>query len=120
MHPMLRMITYGLLGSFGWASLAHADKVILVAGGGTAGDGSQATTAKLLTPFGVGFDGTGNLYVVEYTGQRVRRIDPKGIISTVAGTGQKGSGGAGGPAIKAELNDPNSLSVMLTGDVRVA
>ena len=120
MHPMLRMITYGLLGSFGWASLAHADKVILVAGGGTAGDGSQATTAKLLTPFGVGFDGTGNLYVVEYTGQRVRRIDPKGIISTVAGTGQKGSGGAGGPAIKAELNDPHSLAVMLNGDVLVA
>src|SRR5438477_8775788 len=117
MHPMLRMTTCWLLGSLGWATLARADKVVLIAGGGTAGDGSQATTAKLLTPFGVGFDGTGNLYVVEYTGQRVRRIDPKAMISTVAGTGQKGSGGAGGPAIKAELNDPHSLAVMLNGDV---
>ena len=74
MHRVFRTGLWCLLGYLISASVARADKVVLIAGGGTAGDGSQATTAKLLTPFGVGFDGTGNLYVVEYTGQRVRRI----------------------------------------------
>lgn len=109
-----------LLVCFGSESVVSADKVILVAGGGTAGDGARAAEAKILTPFGVAFDGAGNLFLVEYTGQRVRRVDAKGIISTIAGNGRKGSSGIGGPAINAELNDPHSLAVMPNGDVIVA
>jgi DNA-binding beta-propeller fold protein YncE len=120
MYWLVRTALWCLVGYLLGTSGARAEKVVLVAGGGAAGDGSQATTAKLLTPFGVGFDGACNLYVVEYTGQRVRRIDRKGIISTVAGIGQKGAGGVGGPAIKAELNNPHSLAVMPNGDVLVA
>jgi DNA-binding beta-propeller fold protein YncE len=117
---MIRTALWCLIGYLMSVSGSRDDKIILVAGGGIAGDGNQAAMAQLRTPFGVGFDGTGNLYVVEYTGQRVRRIDAKGIISTVAGTGQKGAGGVGGPAIKAELDAPHSLAVMPNGDVLVA
>ena len=120
MFWLVRTALWCLVGYLLGTSGAHADKVVLVAGGGAAGDGSQATTAKLLTPFGVGFDGAGNLYVVEFTGQRVRRIDSKGIISTVAGTGQRGVGGAGGSAVKAELDAPHSLAVLPNSDALVA
>src|SRR5437763_16183131 len=104
----------------GIVSHARADKVILVAGGGTGGDGVPATQAKLQTPFGIDFDRAGNLYFVELTGQRVGRIDPKGIFTTVAGPGQKGSGGDGGPALKAEFNGMHSLVVAPSGEVLLA
>lgn len=120
MRLLVGTALWSLLGFLGTASLARADKVILIAGGGTAEDGAQATTAKLLSPFGVAFDGAGNLYLVEYTGQRVRRIDSRGIISSLAGTGQKGSAGAGGPAIRAEFNAPHSLAVLPNGDILMA
>jgi DNA-binding beta-propeller fold protein YncE len=101
-------------------ALVRGDKVVLVAGGGPAGDGASAVTAKLLTPFGVASDGADNLYIVEFTGQRVRRINSKGILGTIAGIGQKGSAGVGGPALKAEFNSPHSLAVLPNGDVLVA
>src|SRR5437016_4210795 len=69
-----------------------ADKVVLVAGGGNGADGSPASGAKLQTPFGVDFDKSGNLFFVELVGQKVRRVDVKGIVTTIAGTGRKGDG----------------------------
>ena len=120
MRQLIPQSAFCLLACLASASLARADKVVLVAGGGTAGDGADATTAKLLAPFGVAFDGSGNLYFVEFTGQRLRRIDGLGIISTVAGTGEKGTAGVGGPAIKAQFNAPHSLAVMPNGDILVA
>jgi DNA-binding beta-propeller fold protein YncE len=116
----MRLLVGLLLGYVWSASLVRADQVVLVAGGGTAENGAPATTAKLLMPFGVAFDSSGNLFVVEFTGQRVRRIDSKGIIHAVAGTGQKGAGGVGGPATKAEFNAPHSLAVTGNGDILVA
>jgi sugar lactone lactonase YvrE len=97
-----------------------ADKVVLVAGGQKEGDGISATEAKLSAPFGVAFDKAGHLYFVELTGQRVGRIDTKGIFTTVAGTGRKGDGGDGGPAVKAEFNGMHSLAIAAGGDVFLA
>jgi uncharacterized protein (TIGR03437 family) len=57
-----------------------------VAGTGTAGfsgDGGQATVASLNGPLGLALDGTGNLYIADNGNQRVRRVTPGGIISTV-------------------------------------
>jgi sugar lactone lactonase YvrE len=54
------------------------------------------------------------------TGQRVRKIDAKGIVTTVAGTGKKGSGGDDGPAAEAEFNGIHHLIVTPRGDVLVA
>jgi sugar lactone lactonase YvrE len=99
----------------------RADKLVLVAGGTKDGDNIPATQAKLQTPFGVAFDKAGNVYFVEYTGHRVRKIDAKtGTVTTVAGTGEKGYGGDGGPALKATFNNMHSLAVTPDGDIYVA
>jgi sugar lactone lactonase YvrE len=99
---------------------SRADKLVLVAGGTKDGDGIPATQAQLKTPFGVAFDKAGNVYFVEYTGHRVRKIDAKGVVTTVAGTGEKGDGGDGGPALKATFNNMHSLAVTPDGDIYVA
>jgi NHL repeat len=97
----------------------RAGRLVLVAGGGTGGDGASADRAKLISPFGTGFDSEGTLFFVEMTGNRVRKIGPDGLVVTVAGSGQVGSGGDDGPAAKAELNGPHSLAVAKNGDVFV-
>src|SRR5688572_20936128 len=81
---------------------AAAGRVTLVAGGGTGGDGSPAAEAKLTAPFGVDFGDDGTIYFVEMAGgERLRAIDAKGNVRTLAGTGKKGNDGDGGPGPKA-------------------
>ncbi len=90
-------------------------KLTTVAGTGKrgySGDGGPATAASLDEPYEVRFDGAGNIYVVEMKNHVVRRIDAKtGTISTVAGTGQAGFGGDGGPAVKAQFQQPHSIAL---------
>jgi hypothetical protein len=80
------------------------------------GDGE----AKLREPFGVDFDRAGNLYFVEFSGHRVRKLDAKGTLYTVAGTGEKGFDGDEGPANKAHFNSMHSLAVAANGDIYLA
>jgi DNA-binding beta-propeller fold protein YncE len=84
--------------------------VVLVAGGGSGPDGTPATQAKLVEPFGVALDRAGNLYIVEMGGHRVRRVDAAGVLTTVAGTGEKGDKGDGGPATAALFNSPHHVA----------
>ncbi len=101
-----------------WTAV-RADWIDLFAGGGMGGDG-PARQAKLTGPFGADSDRDGNLYIVEHSGQRVRRVDPKGVLTTIAGTGKKGASTGNGPALQAEFNDPHSLAISADGSLYVA
>lgn len=94
------------------ASTASADKISLVAGGGTGADGAEATKAKMIQTFGVDFDTKGTIYIVEMAkGERLRTVTD-GKLVTLAGTeGKKGGDGDGGPGPKATFNGMHSLAV---------
>ena len=77
---------------FAWT--AQADQVVLVAGGGDKDqDGVPATEARLHMPFGIDFDPSGTMYIVELEGGHVHRVDAGGKFSTIAGNGKKGDAG---------------------------
>lgn len=67
------------------------------------GDNIPATQASLQGPVGLAFDSANNLYIADASGSRVRKVDPSGIITTFAGTGEAGNSGDGGPATEARL-----------------
>jgi len=99
--------------------LLAAEKLVLVAGGGTGGDGT-VNEAKLNSPFGVQFDQQGTLYIVEMDGHTLRKLTLDGQLLTVAGTGVKGHTGDGGPATNAQLNGPHSLAIGRDGNIYLA
>ncbi len=89
-----------------------------LAGPGDSGDGGPATSAQV-SPSNLAFDGAGNLYICEVTTNRIRKVDRNGIITTVAGTGQPGYKGDGGPAASAELQFPQGMAVDTAGNIYV-
>jgi len=94
--------------------------ITTVAGGGESGfsgDGGPATEAQILAN-GVAIGSLGNLYISG--GERVRRVDTSGIITTVAGTGEFGFGGDGGPATQALLANPQGIDVDGLGNLYIA
>lgn len=98
----------------------RADNTVLVAGGGEGEEGGPANRARLGSPFGVDFDVAGNLYFVEIDGHRVCRIDKGGILTRIAGTTRRGSGGDGGPPLAAEFNSLHNLAIAASGDIYLA
>lgn len=86
---------------------------------GFSGDGGPATLATIDNPFGVVRGPDGAIWFCEYTGQRIRRVAPDGTISTVAGTGQKGYSGDGGPASQATFNLPHEIRFDRDGNLFV-
>jgi uncharacterized protein (TIGR03437 family) len=87
---------------------------------GFSGDNGPAAAAQLNQPYGVALDTSGNLYIADFGNQRVRRVSTGGIITTVAGNGQTGSNGDGGPAISAQMLSPRNLAIDLAGDIYVS
>jgi hypothetical protein len=109
--------------------------ITTVAGGGTGGDGVLATAAQLTDPCDVKLDSAGNMYLSDTcvlasggggggafsSTNRVRRVDAvTGIITTVAGNGNSGFGGDGGPATSAMLNVPAGLAIDASGNIYIA
>jgi uncharacterized protein (TIGR03437 family) len=88
--------------------------------GGFSGDGGPATAAQLNRPFGVALDSAGNIFFSDSYNQRIRKIDAKGIITTVAGTGVSGFSGDGGPALSATFDFPTGIAVDASGKIYVA
>ncbi len=94
-----------------------------VAGNGAAnstGDGGPATSASLNSPEGLALDGSGNLYISDTAGHRVRKVTPDGTITTIAGNGLGGQQGDGGPATQASLYYPKGLAIDKSGNLFIA
>ncbi len=88
---------------------------------GFAGDGGPAAQALLNGPFDIGFDRAGNLYFSDTFNHRIRCVDARsGAIATVAGTGQRGYSGDGGPATEAAFNEPYGIALDRGGNIYVA
>ena len=105
----VRIVSGGVIGTFAGSGTA-----------GFSGDGAAATAASLNEPFAVALDAAGNVYIAEFGNNRVRKVDTKGIITTVAGNGISGYGGDGGSATSALLNGPQSVAVDAAGNIYIA
>jgi sugar lactone lactonase YvrE len=105
--------------------------ITTVVGDGTAGfggDDGPAAMARLNNPVGqaaapagrIDFDAMGNLYIADTGNHRVRKVDARGVITTVAGTGTPGTMGDGGPATMAQLNGPTDVEIGPDGTLYIA
>ena len=109
------------------AAPAHAavGDITTVAGNapacGYSGDAGPAIDADLNHPEALALDTDGNLYIADFAGHRIRKVDhTTGFISTVAGDGTYGDGGDGDLAINAELRDPADVAVDTAGNLYIA
>jgi sugar lactone lactonase YvrE len=94
-----------------------------IAGNGTAGfagDNGQATAAELSIPFDVVKDASGNIYIADYSNNRIRKINTAGIITTIAGNGTGSYSGDGGQATAAEIADPPGIVLDPAGNLYIA
>ncbi|BBI31186.1 NHL domain-containing protein [Cohnella abietis] len=132
MGKKLKQLTSGMLAfllivsmlpelSGGKTYAAASDIISTVAGSGEyLGDGGDATSAKLNLPTGVTMDSNGNLYIADYSNNRIRKVNTLGKISTVAGTGTAGFSGDSGKANLAKLQDPQGVAVDSAGNIYIA
>ncbi len=98
-----------------------ATGIITTVAGGSYGDGRPATQASLRDPRGVDVDGAGTLYIADSGNHRIRRVDAAtGVITAVAGTGEQGFSGDGGPATQAGLAFPSGVVVDGAGTLYIA
>jgi uncharacterized protein (TIGR03437 family) len=97
--------------------------ITTIAGNGSkgfSGDGGPGASASLASPLGMAMDGLGNLYVADGDNNRIRRISPGGVITTVAGDGTGRFAGDQGPAASASLNIPEDVAIDLAGNLLIA
>ncbi len=97
--------------------------ITTIAGNGVysySGDGAAATAAQFFAPQATAVDAAGNLYIADTQNNVVRRVDSKGVVSTIAGTGTAGSSGDSGAATAAQLNTPRGVAVDTAGNIYIA
>ncbi len=87
---------------------------------GFLGDGGPAASAELKFPKGVAVDSSGNVYIADSGNNRIRVVTTAGNISTIAGTGTAGYTGDNGPAISAQLNGPQAVTLDASGNIYIA
>ena len=94
--------------------ISPSGEVTRVAGtgrSGFSGDGGPATEAELGWVYDLAVDPAGNIYIVDHDNNRIRMVDTDGVITTIAGTGEPGFSGDGGPATEAQLDHPWGIAV---------
>jgi sugar lactone lactonase YvrE len=95
--------------------------ITTVVGGGQpadgVGDGGPANRSRVEGPAYLALDPGGNLYIAENLGERIRKVDPAGIITTVAGNGKIGYTADGQPATEAQLNSPLDVTIDRAGNL---
>jgi serine/threonine protein kinase, bacterial len=107
-HRIRRISTSGVIDTVAGTGIA-----------GYAGDGGPASAAKLDGPNDVALTDDGTMYIADLGSDTVRKITPQGVISTVAGSGQSGYSGDGGPATSAKLAVP-SVTLGPDGTIYIA
>ena len=85
--------------------------------GGYNGDNILATNARINFPLGLAVDPQGNVFIAEVFGQRIRKIDTNGIITTIAGTGIAGFNGTNIQATTAQINRPSGMRFDVQGNL---
>jgi uncharacterized protein (TIGR03437 family) len=96
--------------------------ITTVAGNGTqsfSGDNGPATSAQLYGSHGVAAGPDGSVYIADSSNNRIRKVS-NSVITTVAGTGTAGFSGDNGPAISAQLTDPEGVAVDSAGNLYIA
>jgi len=88
--------------------------------GGFVGDGGPATKARLFAPHDLAFDSAGDLLIADTFNHRIRRVDRRGTITTVAGNGLAAYSGDGGQATQASLNTPQGIAFDREGALLIA
>jgi sugar lactone lactonase YvrE len=88
---------------------------------GYSGDGGPARQATLNQPYSLQIDANGDIYIVDRLNAAIRQVEARtGRITTVAGTGEPGSGGDGGPGTRAQLREPNDCCLDGRGGLLIA
>lgn len=100
-------------------------RIATIAGGGSIvpggdGDGGMSTEAKLSAPRNVAADANGNLFISDFSAQRVFQVNAAGVITTVAGSGTAGFSGDGAAAKLAQLAYPAGLAIDAQGVLYIA
>jgi len=84
---------------------------------GFSGDGGPAIEAELGWVYDLAVDTAGNIFIVDQDNDRIRMVDTSGVITTIAGTGEPGYSGDGGPATEARLNSPYGIALDGQGNI---
>jgi len=87
---------------------------------GYRGDNGLATKARISNPSGLAVDSQNNLYIADTDNHRIRKVDNRGTITTIAGNGIKGYSGDGSSATTAKLNGPMGLEIDSAGNLYIA
>ena len=109
-----------LAGAVVAGSAVRAGTIVLVAGGSEDRTGIPAERAKLHEPFGVEFNRAGEMYIVEMiAGNRLLKVDARGVLTHVAGQREAGDAGDGGPSLAAQFRGPHNLAILPDGEVLI-
>ncbi len=111
---------YVVIGSNQIVKVDQSGNITTFAGNGQSGyggDSGPATQASLNHPSGLVIDNAGNVYIADSENYRVRKVDPNGIISTIAGNGQRDYSGDQGPATEASIGLLHSVAVDHSGNI---